>query len=140
MGHDFVIRNFFQKLMYGRYGSDQLNIFLLVLFWVLWLINLVVAHAAVSLVLDIVAWIVFFFAFFRLMSRNYSRRRAENDAFLRVVGPLITGFKRKRNQARDRDHAYFKCPNCSRTLRVPKGRGKISITCRNCGTVFQERT
>ena len=77
---------------------------------------------------------------FRIMSRNYGRRRAENDAFLKVAGPVIHWFKRRRCQAKDKDHLYFKCPTCSQMLRVPRGKGKISITCRNCGTVFQEKT
>ena len=135
-----MIRNFFQRLMYGRYGSDHLNIFLLVLFWLFWLVNLFIRGSVASLVLDILAWVVFAAALFRMMSRNYGRRHQENEAFLRVVGPILSAFKRKRTQFRDKDHAYFKCPTCSTTLRVPRGKGKISITCRNCGTVFQEKT
>ena len=136
----FVIRNFFSRLMYGRYGSDQLNIFLFVIFWLLWLVDIFVRNLLASSILSTVSLVVLLIAFFRIMSRNYSRRRAENDAFLKVFGPLIHWFKRKRNQARDKDHVYFKCPTCSQVLRVPRGKGKISITCRNCGTVFQEKT
>lgn len=135
-----MIRNFISRMMYGRYGSDQLNTFLLILFWVLWVINLFVSNATASTVLRTVSLLVMLLCLFRLMSRNYSRRRAENDAYLKVVGPILHGVRRKRNQMRDKDHAYFKCPSCSQVLRVPKGKGKITITCRNCGTVFQEKS
>ena len=135
-----MIRNFLQRLMYGRYGSDQLNISLLILFWLFWLVDLLVANRVVSLVLNILAWVAILFAIFRMMSRNYGRRHQENEAFLRLAGPVLSLFRRKFTQLRDRDHAYFKCPTCSTTLRVPRGKGKISITCRNCGTVFQEKS
>lgn len=135
-----MIRNFFSRLMYGRYGSDQLNTFLLVLFWILWLVDIFVKNAVASLILSTIAWVCIFLALFRMLSRNYGRRSAENDAFMKLVGPAIHWFKRKRSQARDKDHVYFKCPTCAQTLRVPRGKGKISITCRNCGTVFQEKT
>ena len=136
----FVIRNFIQRLMYGRYGTDQLNLFLLVVFFLLWLAQAFVRNQIAAAVLSWVSLLLAAAMIFRIMSRNYSRRRADNDAFLKVFGPVIHWFKRKRNQARDKDHVYFKCPTCSQTLRVPRGKGKISITCRNCGTVFQEKT
>ena len=104
---------------------------------------LAVVFTGLLLAAAVLSWISLLLAaamVFRIMSRNYSRRRAENDAFLKVFGPVIHWFKRKRNQARDKDHVYFKCPTCSQTLRVPRGKAKISITCRNCGTVFQEKT
>ncbi len=135
-----MIRNFFSRLMYGRYGNDSLNTFLLILFWPLWLVDIFVSNTIASAILSTLSTVCIIYALFRMLSRNYSARRRENDAFQKVAGPVTHWFKRKRNQARDRDHVYFKCPTCSQTLRVPRGKGKISITCRNCGTVFQEKT
>lgn len=135
-----MIRNFFSRLMYGRYGNDQLNIFLTILFFVLWVIQMFVHNNVALGILQGVSTLCVFFLVFRAFSRNYSRRRAENDAFLKIVGPALHWFKRKRNQSRDREHVYFKCPSCKQVLRVPRGKGKITITCRNCGTVFQEKT
>ncbi len=126
--------------MYGRYGSDQLNIFLLVLFWILWIVQMFVSNSIAATILSTLSTVCFVFYVFRTLSRNYSRRHGENEAFMKVVGPALRGVKRKRNQMRDRQHAYFKCPSCAQMLRVPRGKGKISITCRSCGTVFQEKT
>lgn len=135
-----MIRNFFSRLMYGRYGNDQLNIFLFVIFWLLWIAEMIVRNQTADAILSGVSTLLALILLFRIMSRNYGRRRAENDAFLKVAGPVIHWFKHRRCQAKDKDHLYFKCPTCSQMLRVPRGKGKISITCRNCGTVFQEKT
>lgn len=135
-----MIRNFFSRLMYGRYGSDQLNNFLLILFWIFWIVNIFVGNTIASSILGTLSWLAILVALFRMLSRNYGRRSAENDRFLKFAGPTIHWCKRKRNQARDKDHRYFKCPTCAQVLRVPRGKGKISITCRNCGTIFQEKT
>ena len=77
---------------------------------------------------------------FRMFSRNPARRRAENAAFLRLAGPVIRWFKLRRCARRDRDYCYFTCPHCKQMLRAPKGKGKIHVTCRTCGTVFEKTT
>lgn len=135
-----MIRNFFSRFMYGRYGSDQLNIFLSIFFLLLWVIEIFVRVQIAASILQLVTTVLAFIILFRSLSRNYNRRRAENEAFLKFAGPAMHWFKRKRNQAKDREHVYFKCPSCKQILRVPRGKGKVTITCRNCGTVFQEKT
>ncbi len=135
-----MFRNFFSRLMYGRYGSDQLNNVLLVLFWVFWLLDIFISISIVSTILSLLCYACLFISLFRMMSRNCTRRHRECEAFLRLTAPVTSWWKRKRCQARDKDHMYFRCPSCTQTLRVPRGKGKISITCRSCGTVFQEKT
>ena len=115
-----MIRNFFSRLMYGRYGNDQLNIFLFVIFWLLWIAEMIVRNQTADAILSGVSTLLALILLFRIMSRNYGRRRAENDAFLKVAGPVIHWFKRRRCQAKDKDHLYFKCPvlvvgSCYRT-------------------------
>jgi hypothetical protein len=122
--------------MYGRYGSDQLNLFLLFAGLLLSLIGMFSRQRLLTLAADL-CWL---FAIFRLLSRNMERRRTENQKFLKITDPCVSWYRQKRNQARDRDHCYFKCPCCGAQLRVPRGKGKISITCRQCSTVFQEKT
>ncbi len=34
----------------------------------------------------------------------------------------------------------MKCPKCGITTRVPKGKGKIRITCPKCGEIFQRKS
>lgn len=37
-------------------------------------------------------------------------------------------------------HRFFKCPECGVTVRVPKGKGKIKITCPKCKNAFVRNT
>lgn len=135
-----MIRNFFSRLMYGRYGSDLLSLCLVSFSLVLWIVSGLVTVQIVSTILWIISYAALIFAIFRIFSRNYTRRRAENEWFTSKVRPIVQVFQRKRAQMRDRDHVYFRCPNCGQMLRVPKGKNRISITCRNCGNVFQKKT
>ena len=134
------MRNFFSRLMYGRYGSDALNLFLLVVGLVFYLLGVLLPVKALAVILRVVGYAAILFTIFRMWSRNYTRRREENDQFIRLITPAVQGFQRKRAQMRDKDHVYFHCPSCGQILRVPKGKHRISITCRNCGTVFQKKT
>ena len=120
--------NFLRKLMYGRYGSDQLNLFLLIACLICWLLCRFIKAPIVVQTL------------YRTFSRNYDRRRAENNRFLSITDPITRNFRRMNAQARDRDHKYFRCPTCGQLLRVPKGKGRIHISCRNCGASFEKKT
>ena len=122
--------------MYGRYGSDHLSFFLLFLYVVLIFISALPHMAWISwLALAVLLWNLF-----RMFSRRIDRRRAENARFLALFGPFIRWFKMRRTIHRDKDHRYFKCPNCGQYLRVPRGKGKITVNCRNCGASFEERS
>ena len=77
---------------------------------------------------------------FRFLSRNIPRRRAENLRFMRAAGPIMSWLRLRRNIRRDKEHVYFKCPSCGQQLRVPRGKGKITVTCRGCGASFQEKS
>ena len=128
--------NWLQRMMYGRYGADQLSFFLLFVGVVFSLLAMVTNLFLLTMVADVL-WLL---SLLRMFSRNLNQRREENRKFMKFAGPWISWFHQKRNMARDREHRYFKCPNCGAQLRVPRGKGKISITCRKCGTVFQEKT
>lgn len=128
--------NFIQRLLYGRYGWDQLNFFLTGVALVLYLLDLFLDASP----LYILYLLCILAVLFRVLSRNYARRRAENAKFLTVAGPAIRWIKLQRTIHRDKEHRYFKCPNCGQQLRVPRGKGKVSITCRNCGVSFDEKT
>lgn len=135
-GDELSFMNFFRRLMYGRYGGDQLSVFLVVVYLVLSLVSSILDWPVLSwLALLILVW-----DFYRCMSRQIARRRAENAKFLRLFRPIIRWFRMRRTIARDKDHRYFKCPNCGQYLRVPRGKGRITINCRNCGVSFEEHS
>ena len=93
--------------------------------------------------LEALSWLalaVLLWDLFRMFSRRIDRRRAENARFLALAGPAIRWLRMRRTIHRDKEHRYFKCPNCGQYLRVPRGKGKITVNCRNCGASFEERS
>ena len=145
------MRNFFYKLqnalyrfMYGRNGSDQLNIALLVVYLALWLVGGLIASifkssvlaAIVNTLMTVLAVIIFF----RMLSKNLAKRRAENAKFLAWWYPVknrLAGMKARRA---DKAHKYFTCRSCKTICRVPVGKGKIVITCPKCGAQINARS
>jgi len=130
------MRNAFQRFMYGRYGNDQLNQFLIIAALVLSVLNLVFRASAVTLVADV----LIVCCLFRMLSKNTYKRREENAKFMRKAQPAIKWLRLQQSIRKDKAHRYFKCPNCSQYLRVPRGKGKITVTCRSCGASFQEKS
>ena len=77
---------------------------------------------------------------YRSLSRDLERRRAENARFLQLVRPAARWWNTFRVRAHDREHRYFKCPNCGQQMRVPRGKGRITVHCRSCGAAFEEKS
>ena len=127
-----MIRNALQRFMYGRYGKDQLNSALLVFSLTFYGLYFLTGF-------ELCYWVSFVsiaFGLYRALSRNPVRRRAENAKFLQMAGPAIQWLRMRR----DKEHRYFRCPNCGQQLRVPRGKGKITVTCRSCGAVFEKKS
>ena len=125
------IRNF----MIGRYGVDQLMFAL----WILYFILVLVARFTTPW-LQLAALAVLFYLIWRMFSRNGYARSRENEKFLAIWRPIPNWFRKMRDRARDTEHRYFKCPACKATLRLPRGKGKIAITCPRCQKEFVKRT
>lgn len=147
-----MIRRFLSRFMAGRYGFDKLNFALTLLGFILSLVLSLVrtfcygliyrsqAAYTVFFILQYCTYIPYAIALFRALSRNIEKRRKEEAAFMGVAGNWISFFQKKMTQRRDVYHKYYNCPTCHRTLRVPKGRGKIKIDCPHCGRQFTKRT
>ena len=134
------IRAFF----YGRYGSDPFNRFLsgcaLVLLVLSVVINLLKAPTVSSL-FYLAALAVLIYSLFRSLSKNIYKRQEENGKYLVLKTRLrgkISGWKQRWKDRKS--YRYFRCPACKASLRVPRGKGKIRITCRKCGHMFEEKT
>jgi len=128
------------RFMYGRNGSDQLNMALfggyLLLIVLQGVAGWITESAAVDLIFSTVETVLAVVILFRCFSKNLARRRAENARFLTKVQPLRV----RLNRARDKEHRYFPCPGCKTVCRVPRGKGTIRITCPKCGQVMQKKT
>ena len=114
-----------RAFMTGRYGSDKLNMFILGCGVAVCLISLLIPVAAVNLAATVISYGLMFWAIFRTLSRNTYRRYQENRRFLMLW-----------DRIRDRQHKYFDCPKCRQPVRVPRGKGKIAITCPKCREKF----
>ena len=134
------VKNALFRFMYGRNGVDQLN---LCLIWLVIAMNLAGALAGgmAGWLMSIVSTAATVWVFFRTFSRNLSRRRAENASFVSRVWYPVTGFfRRTSTRLRDREHRYFTCPNCRTVCRVPRGKGRIVITCPKCHRDIQAKS
>ena len=122
-----------RRVMYGRYGGDQLMVGSLVVYMVL-----VTASRLTNFYpLTLVAYVIFGWSMFRILSRNIPRRYAENQMFLKYWNKVPKWFRSQQKYLQDRRiYRYFKCPKCTTRLRVPKGRGKIEVTCPVCKAQF----
>ena len=130
------MRNAIARFMYGRYGNDQFNVFLIGTYLVTYLLYALTRFAP----LYWVCTVLIFYTLFRTLSRNLSKRRQENARFMKKAGPFLQWVRIQRSMRRDKEHRYFKCPSCGQYLRVPRGKGKITITCRSCHASFQEKS
>ena len=131
-----MIRRFMAQFMAGRYGGDQLNLFLIALYLILYVIFLFTR----LLVFELLGTVVLVFSLYRSLSRRLERRRAENARFLQTVRPIWRKWTGFRARAHDKEHRYFKCPNCGQQMRVPRGKGRITVHCRSCGAAFEEKS
>ena len=131
-----MIGNAIRRFLYGRYGVDQLGRALLYVGLALMLLSVLTG----SRVANGLAWAMYAIVLLRILSRNHAARRRENELYLRRGAPAARKMRLWRNMLRDRDHCYFKCPGCKKYLRVPRGKGRIAITCRSCGCQFTKES
>ena len=127
-----MIRQWLARFMAGRYGMDQLNTFLIALYLILYVVNLFLR----LLIVELAVLVLLLLALYRMLSRRLERRRAENAKFLQLTRPAL----RRLKWAQGREHRYFKCPNCGQEMRVPRGKGRITVHCRTCGASFEKKS
>ena len=126
-----------QRFMAGRYGNDQLNQFIFIV-------------AIISMVLEIITRQSLFYTltlvllildYVRVFSRNINKRYEENMKFLQKKDAILNKFRRQKYYAAQRRNFHiYTCPQCKQKIRIPKGKGKISITCPKCRTSFIKKS
>ena len=118
-----------RAFMMGRYGSDKLNTALLIVGVASCFLSMIVGTNMVGFLLTLVSYAVMGTVIFRMLSRNTYKRYQENRKFLLFWERL-----------KDKDHKHFDCPRCRQPVRVPRHKGKISITCPKCKEKFIRKT
>ena len=128
----YGVRRRTARFMTGRNGNDRFNLFLLVCELVLLLLSSLLRGPFFLLALALLVYI-----YFRMLSRNVYKRQEENNRYLRAKYKVLSRLRLIVERWKQRrDYKFFVCPSCRTTLRVPRGRGKIKIVCRKCGTSF----
>ncbi len=123
------LRNF----MIGRYGVDQFSKFLLSIALILCILDIFVNNIVINLSIPI----IIIYVYYRMFSRNLTKRYAENAKFLQIRGKLLNKINAEKWMMKQRKtHHIYKCPTCNQKIRIPKGKGRICITCPKCKTQF----
>ena len=121
------------RFMYGRYGVDALGKLIIGASLVLCIANMFL-H---SFIISILVWILLFYSYFRMFSRNIQKRYAENAKFLGLKSRIMSKFQKHQSYRKQRKtHHIYKCPTCRQKIRIPRGKGRICITCPKCKTQF----
>lgn len=118
-----------RRFMMGRYGTDKLNMALLGAGLFLSVLSVLIKMPLLDLLLTLGSYVLMGWAIFRCLSRNTYKRYQENRKYLMFIQRL-----------KDREHRYFDCPRCRQQVRVPRGKGNISITCPKCREKFIRKT
>lgn len=126
-----------QRFMAGRYGNDQLNQFIFIVAIISMVLEIITRQSlfyTLTLVLLILAYV-------RVFSRNINKRYEENMKFLQKKDAILNKFRKQKYYAAQRRNFHiYTCPQCKQKIRIPKRKGKISITCPKCRTSFIKKS
>ena len=133
-----------RQFMSGRYGVDHLSRFLSVLICVILVLSLLTRKLWNGYLSGALSWAAIFlliWSYWRVFSRNYTARQRENGKYLSVRSRVVSECRLVKDRFRyRREYRFYRCPGCKSVVRVPKGKGKIRITCRRCGYSFEKKT
>ncbi|HBA62241.1 MAG TPA: hypothetical protein DCZ20_00110 [Lachnospiraceae bacterium] len=122
-----------RRFMYGRYGMDQFSRFLITISLIGFILSLLTGRE----IFYLIGVLALIYTYFRVFSKNRNKRIAENQKYWQMTNRFRTSWERfKRDSAQRKTHHIYKCPTCSQKIRVPRGKGRIEITCPKCGTKF----
>ena len=125
-----------RRFMAGRYGADQLGMTML---WTALILSIVGSFSRLGL-LTLMADALLLLVFWRMLSKDRLKRQHENQTYLQKTygarKAVTEWFNRVKN---GKKYRYFTCPQCKKRLRVPRGVGNVTITCRQCGNKFDKK-
>ncbi len=133
------MREKFMRFMMGRYGQDDLNRLLSIAGLIVLVISVITIRFVpyLSSILWIIAVALIVICYYRMFSRDIAKRSAENQKFLSLRYKFAVEKQRRAERAaQSKDYKFFKCPKCGVYNRIPRGKGKIEITCPKCGEKF----
>ena len=131
------MREKLMRFMAGRYGTDSFSKFLLIVTFLCLVLNLFLKIPG----LYFLGLALLVYCYFRMFSRNYAKRSAENAFYLRTTAGIRRFFQKQKSHAQIRKtHHLYKCKQCGKYIKIPKGKGRIEITCPTCRYKFIKKS
>ena len=128
--------NWLRRLMAGRYGVDELSIALLAADLLLSILGSITR----LWIFSILSFLIVIVLLLRVFSKKIYVRQKENQTFLRYWNPIKRSISQANFRMRDRSHRYIRCKKCKERLRLPRGKGRIEVTCPKCRERFITKT
>ncbi len=124
------------SFMQGRNGVDNLGWHAL---WTGLILSLVSSFFG-SMLLSLAGNVLYFYAIFRMLSRNVAKRQAENQRYVQFTSNWQKEVKQFFLRLKGtKEYKYFRCPACKNRLRLRRGCGEKHITCPVCKHQFDQR-
>ncbi len=124
-----------RRYMQGRYGMDELSKFLMVISVVM----IVLASLTRNSMVNLVSFIIIGFVYYRMFSKNFYKCSLQNQKYLKLRNRLMGNWKNQISYFKQRKiYSFYNCPECSQKVRIPKGKGKVQITCPKCKAEFSK--
>ena len=134
------LREKLAKLMYGRYGVDQLGRAMLIFALVLCVLSLFVPRR-LSGIIYYISLILIILIYIRMFSKNIQKRYQENNKYLSLKASFLRKFQREKEIfSQRRFYHFYRCPRCRQRIRIPRGKGRIEIRCPKCSQTFIKKS
>ena len=135
------MRDKFNKFMQGRYGVDELSRFTLGVALFCVVVGSFIRTSVTGGLLDMDGLALIIYTYYRVLSRDYAKRSAENQKYLAKTQKIRMRFQKEKGMMEQRKtHHIYKCPGCGQKIRIPRGKGKIEIECPKCHVKFIKRS
>lgn len=136
MGFFDKLRASFAHFMSGRYGADNLSYAMVIAALVMTVIGALSGLGILTLMADALLIVMFV----RMLSKDRYRRAHENQVYLEKTQSVRRAVTEWMNRVKNsKKYHYFTCPKCRARLRVPRGVGNVTITCKSCGNKFDKK-
>ena len=134
------LREKLAKLMYGRYGVDQLGRAMLIFALVLCVLSLFVPRR-LSGIIYYISLILIILMYIRMFSKNIQKRYQEKNKYLSLKASFLRKFQREKEIfSQRRFYHFYRCPRCRQRIRIPRGKGRIEIRCPKCSQTFIKKS
>ena len=135
------MRDKFNKFMQGRYGVDELSRFTLGVALFCVVVGSFIRTSVTGGLLDMAGLALIIYTYYRVLSRDYAKRSAENQKYLAKTQKIRMRFQKEKGMMEQRKtHHIYKCPGCGQKICIPRGKGKIEIECPKCHVKFIKRS